>query len=181
MNIIINDALQLESNHISQAEENYLLICNNRPYLKQWLTWVDRIQTLEEFKNFINISIIKAEQQTDYPFVIKLNGKIIGRIGIHFIDNQHKIGSIGYWISEGFQGQGVINQSCKAIIKFAFTDLGINRIEIKCAVKNLKSKAIPEKLNFKQEGVLRQAEFINGNFHDLYLYSMLRDEWVSGL
>ena len=54
---------------------------------------------------------------------------------------------------------------------------GLNRIEIKCAVGNNKSRAIPQKLQFKQEGILRQAELLNGKFIDLYLYAMLKEEW----
>ncbi|MEO6949604.1 MAG: GNAT family protein, partial [Ginsengibacter sp.] len=58
-----------------------------------------------------------------------------------------------------------------------FQKIGLNRIEIKAAVRNLKSQAIPIKLNFKKEGVLRQAEFVNNEFIDLFLYSILKEEW----
>ena len=178
MTIQINDSLLLESNHLSHAEENYTLINSNRAYLKQWLTWVDKIQTLEDSKNYIIASIQKTEQQTDYGFVIKFNETIVGRVGLHFIDATNKTGAIGYWISKGFQGQGIITDSCKALMKFGFTELNLNRIEIKCATQNIKSKAIPEKLFFKQEGIQRQAEFLNNQFTDLYVYSLLREEWI---
>lgn len=178
MTIQINDSLVLESNHLSHAEENHALINSNRCYLKQWLTWVDKIQTLEDSKNYIVSSIQKTEQQTDYGFVIKYKDNIIGRIGLHFIDANNKTGAIGYWISEGFQGKGIITNACKALLHFGFTDLNLNRIEIKCATENLKSKAIPEKLLFKQEGIQRQAEFLNNQFTDLYVYSLLKEEWI---
>ena len=178
MIININDSLVLESNHLSHAEENYLLICNQRAYLKQWLTWVDKIQTLDDSKNYIAASIQKTEQQTDYGFVIKYNGVIVGRIGLHFIDAINKTGTIGYWIAEGFQGKGIITDCCKSILNLGFTTLNLHRIEIKCATKNSKSKAIPEKLNFKQEGILRQAELLNNHWTDLYLYSLLKEEWM---
>lgn len=178
MTIQINDSLILELNHLSHAEENYALIISNRVYLKEWLTWVDKIQTLEDSKNYIISSIQKTEQQTDYGFVIKFKENIIGRIGLHFIDSINKTGAIGYWISEGFQGQGIITNSCKALIKYGFIELNLNRIEIKCATQNLKSKAIPEKLHFKLEGIQRQAEFLNNQFTDLYVYSLLKEEWI---
>ena len=178
MIIKINDSVVIESNHISHAEENYALICNHRAYLKQWLTWVDKIQTLEDSKNYITASIQKTEQQTDYGFVIKYNGVIVGRIGLHFIDAINKTGTIGYWIAEGFQGKGIITDCCKSILSFGFTILSLHRIEIKCATKNVKSKVIPEKLNFKQEGILRQAELLNNHWTDLYLYSLLKEEWM---
>ncbi len=176
MTIHINDSLVLESNHPNHAKENYALINSNRAYLKQWLTWVDKIQTLDDSKKYILASIQKTEQQTDYGFVIKYNGNIIGRMGVHFIDAVNKTGTIGYWIAENFQGKGIITNACKALIEFGFNELKLNRIEIKCATQNIKSKAIPEKLHFKKEGILRQAEFLNNTWTDLYLYALLKEE-----
>ncbi len=56
--------------------------------------------------------------------------------------------------------------------------MGLHRIEIKVATNNLRSQAIPEKLNFRKEGLLRQAELVNNKFLDLYIYSMLSFEWA---
>lgn len=70
-------------------------------------------------------------------------------------------------------------KSCKRLITYGFEELGLNRIEIKAAVENLKSQAIPEKLNFKKEGILRQAEFVNEKFLDLTLYSLLKEEYLA--
>jgi ribosomal-protein-serine acetyltransferase len=53
----------------------------------------------------------------------------------------------------------------------------MNRIEIRCATENLRSRAIPEKLNFKLEGVLRQSEWRHSRFFDMAIYSTLREEW----
>jgi len=63
------------------------------------------------------------------------------------------------------------------LIAYAFEDLNLNRIEIKAAVENLKSQAIPQKLNFQKEGVLREAEFVNQKYLDLTLYSLLKKEY----
>jgi len=71
----------------------------------------------------------------------------------------------------------ILTKCCTALINHGFNELGLNRIEIKCATGNKKSRTIAEKLNFKREGILRQAEWLNGRFIDLYLYSMLKEEW----
>ncbi len=85
--------------------------------------------------------------------------------------------SLGYWLGENFAGNGIITKSCKAMINYAFTTLNLNRIEIKCATKNYKSKAIAERLHFKQEGILKQVELVNEKFINLYLFVMLKSEW----
>jgi ribosomal-protein-serine acetyltransferase len=74
------------------------------------------------------------------------------------------------------QGKGIITKSCKAIIDFSFLDLHLNRIEIKCGTENFKSKTIPEKLNFTQEGIIRQGELLYDKFIDLNLYSLLKND-----
>lgn len=60
------------------------------------------------------------------------------------------------------------------MIALCFNDLDLNRIEIKCATANLRSKTVPEKLGFLKEGVIRQGEFVHGEFIDLSLYSLLK-------
>jgi ribosomal-protein-serine acetyltransferase len=55
--------------------------------------------------------------------------------------------------------------------------LALNRIELKAAVENLRSRAVAEKLGFTKEGIAREAELVNNKFLDLTLYSMLSSEW----
>ena len=106
-----------------------------------------------------------------------MNDEIVGRIGIHYIHLHNRIAALGYWLGDGYQGKGIITKACIALIDHCFNELGMNRVEIKCATGNHKSRAIPEKLNFVKEAVLRKAELVNDTFLDLYLYSMLKEEW----
>ncbi len=85
--------------------------------------------------------------------------------------------AIGYWLTEAAQGNGIIFKSCKALITNGFKELNLHRIEIKAAVNNIKSQAIPLKLNFTKEGVLREAELVNERFIDLDLFAVLKHEW----
>ena len=55
-----------------------------------------------------------------------------------------KIGSVGYWLSEEFQGKGIVLRSVEKLVDYCFTELLLNRIEIKCGTKNYKSQAIAE-------------------------------------
>ena len=158
--------------------ESLLNVVNaNRVHLREWLPWVDNMTTTGNFKYYINDCKRRAAAQTDFGFSIVFEGNIIGRIGLHHINQQNKIGEIGYWLADGMQGKGIVTRCCKAIINFGFSELGLNRIEIKCALGNDKSKAIAEKLQFKHEGILRQAELLHGKFIDLHLFAMVKEEW----
>jgi len=86
--------------------------------------------------------------------------------------------SIGYWLGERFQGSGVMTKSCKALIEYAFRELKLNRVEIRCAEKNLRSRAIPERLGFVNEGMIREAEWLYDHFVDHVVYGVLAREWL---
>ena len=61
----------------------------------------------------------------------------------------------------------------KVLIRYVFEEFDINRVEIQMSTRNPKSKAIPERLGFTQEGVLRSNERLRGEFSDSYVYSLL--------
>lgn len=176
--IHVDDNISLEFLEEIHAESLYNLVNANRKYLKEWLPWVDSMQTIANFRQYIINSKKQAGDKTDFGYAIIIDKNIIGRIGLHHINQLNKIGEIGYWLADGMQGRGIITSCCKALIKHGFTELGLNRIEIKCGVGNDKSRAIAEKLQFKHEGILRGAEWLNGKFIDLHLYAMLKDEWM---
>lgn len=177
MTIQVDERISLEFLEEMHAASLLNLVNNNRAYLREWLPWVDAMQTVDHFTGYIRDTKKRAENGTDFGYAIVIDKNIVGRIGLHHINHQNKIGEIGYWIADGWQGRGIITRCCTALIDHAFTTLGLNRIEIKCGVGNIKSRTIPEKLSFTLEGTLRQAEWLNGRFIDLYLYAMLKEDW----
>jgi ribosomal-protein-serine acetyltransferase len=179
MKIPVDETISLEFLEEIHAESLYDLVNANRAYLKEWLPWVDSMQTVANFKQYIIDSKKQAADKTDFGYSIIIDKNIVGRIGMHRINRPNKIGEIGYWLASGLQGRGIVTKCCKALISHGFTALNLNRIEIKCALENEKSRAIAEKLQFKQEGILRQAEWLNGKFIDLYLYAMLKEDWLN--
>lgn len=172
----IEQDIQLELITENHAQPIFDIVNENRTHLREWLPFVDRMQTIEFAQNFVKGTMQRNQDGNEYAFVIVVNNKVIGRIGVYKIDNQNKIGEIGYWLAENAQGKGIVTKSCQSIIDFCFSDLQLNRIEIKCGTENLKSKTIPEKLNFTKEGVLRQAELLYNSYIDLNLYSLLKSE-----
>ena len=134
------------------------------------------MQTVEFIQNFIKGSIQRNLDGIEYAFVIIEDNKVVGRIGIYKIDNQNKIGELGYWIGQNMQGKGIVTKSCKGLIDFCFKGMNLNRVEIKCGTENIKSQTIPQRLNFVKEGVLRQAELVHGKFIDLYMYSLCKND-----
>ncbi|PYS72194.1 MAG: N-acetyltransferase [Acidobacteria bacterium] len=96
----------------------------------------------------------------------------------HLIDWANRKTEIGYWLGASFQGKGLVTKSCRVLIDHAFNELKLNRVEMRCGAGNTRSRKIPEKLGFKEEGVVRQGEWLHNRFVDLVIFGMLSSEWA---
>ena len=83
--------------------------------------------------------------------------------------------SIGYWLAESAQRRGTMTRAVQTLLDHAFGVWQLHRVEIRAAVNNTRSRAIPERLGFNQEGVLRAAERIGKRYTDQVVYAMLNE------
>ncbi|WP_019636537.1 GNAT family N-acetyltransferase [Paenibacillus fonticola] len=174
---IISNDLQLKLLEMRHAEEMFKLSDHNRVHLREWLPWVDDTKSVEQTKEFIQLSLNLFADNNGFSSGIFYKEKIVGCIGLHSIDWRNKQTSIGYWLSADQQGKGIMTSSCKAVINYVFHELSLNRVEIRAAVQNSKSRAIPERLNFCNEGIIRQAEWLYDHYVDYVVYGMLKEDW----
>ncbi len=145
-----------------------------REYLRQWMPWVDVTRTEEDILAFIRRMLDTFASNQGFSAGIWADGSIAGVITLHKIDWVNRKGEIGYWLGREFQGRGIMTDAARALTDHAIVELQLNRVEILCATGNAKSRAIPKRLGFTLEGVLREAQFLNERYDDLELYSMLR-------
>jgi ribosomal-protein-serine acetyltransferase len=172
----LGDAQTLRLVDERDAQELYELIAANRDYLSQWLPWPPA-QTVEETVAFIRRNLEQLERNQGFNAVISEAGRIAGIVGFHQIDWQNRSTSIGYWLAPRYQGRGVMTSAVRALVDHAFGAWGLNRVEIRAAVGNTRSRAIPTRLGFAEEGVLREAERLGERYVDLVVYAVLAREW----
>ena len=84
--------------------------------------------------------------------------------------------NIGYWLGEPHIKKGYMEESMRSIIPYIFRNLKINRIQAFTLDNNFNSRNLLEKLNFKNEGVLRKAMKINNVWEDHILYALLNSD-----
>jgi len=173
----IDQDLKLKPLEIHYADELYSLTNNNRAYLREWLPWVDATRSSEDTKVFIQTTLKQFAENKGFHAGIFYKGELAGCIGLHGIDWNNKKTTIGYWLGTDYQGSGIITLSCRAIIDHAIHNLKLNRVEIRAAEYNLKSRAIPERLGFVNEGKVRQEEWLYDHYVDHVIYGMLADDW----
>jgi ribosomal-protein-serine acetyltransferase len=164
----------LEERHSDQL---FALTDKNRAYLREWLPWVDSTTSPDDTRGFIRHTLQQLAENDGFQAGIWFRGQLVGVIGFHGINWNNKKTEIGYWLSADFQGQGIMTLCCGALVQYAFEELGLNRVEIRCATGNAKSCAIPERLGFTREGVAREAEWLYDRFVDQAVYGMLAREW----
>ena len=177
--IRIDNDLWLKSVEEKDAPAIFALVDSNRLHLRAWLPWVDATQTVEDEASFIRNVRMQQEGNGSFSCGIWYRGQIAGTIGYHMIDWMTRKVEIGYWLGAQFQGKGLITRSCVALVRYAFEELRLNKVEIRCATGNTRSCAVPQRLGFKQEGVIRQGEWLYDHYVDLVHHGMLASEWAT--
>lgn len=137
------------------GEALYEAIQRSRTALKKWLPFAQGEQTLEETEINVREAHVAFLKRTDLRLHIfhRETEAFIGATGLHRIDWEVPKFEIGYWIDSQQSGKGYMTEAVDGVTNFAFQELEANRVEIRCDVKNAKSKAIPERLGFKLEGM----------------------------
>ena len=166
--------LTLELLHPRHAEELFSMIDTHRSFLNEWLSFIPRMQRIENTIQFIAGSMERNRAGMEYAFMLRRNEQAIGRIGIYKIDAQHRNGEIGYWLIPEAQGNGAMNLALKKLIEFCFETLDLHRLEIRCAEENVRSARVAERSGFQYEGLLRDAEYLHDRFVTLKVYSLLK-------
>ncbi len=159
------------------ADELFALTDGSRRSLRRWLPWVDATLSVEDSSAFIGEVRRQYAAENGFTAGIWHRGRLAGVIGYHAIDWRNHSTSLGYWLGEPFQGRGLKTRGCRALVDHALLDLRLNRVEIRCAVANQRSRAIPERLGFTLEGTLREAELLPDGYVDLAVYAMLARDW----
>jgi len=182
MNLLtIDEKLHLEKIKLSYAGIIFNAIDQDRKFLSQWLPFVSQTKTIADTEAYIQSIIKKPYDQRDEVYTIWYRNEFAGLIGLKDTDRLNEKTEIGYWMIEKMQGKGIMTRSVSKLIDYAFRNLNMNRIQIKVAVGNLKSAAIPKRLGFQFEGIERDGEKHTSRFFDLEIFSFLKKDWINSL
>jgi ribosomal-protein-serine acetyltransferase len=158
------------------ANELYAVVDANRQFLARSMPWAAS-QTLEGTLDFIRTSRGQLADNEGFQVAIVVDGRVVGVLGFHRVDWENRSTSIGYWIAEAAQGRGTVTQAVRALTDHAFRTWKLNRVEVRAGVDNARSRAIPARLGFTEEGVLREAERVGDRYVDHVVYAVLAADW----
>lgn len=177
MKFQLDDEIELRSYVEKDAEQLFAAVKENYEHLRPFLHWVTPDYSLESAREFIEQNQEVVAKKARESRGIFYRGNLIGAVGFVNFSWDSRRTEIGYWIAGDFEGRGIITKSCKTLINYAFNDLNVNRIEIRCATENGRSRAVPERLGFKLEGILRQFQWRHTRLYDVAVYGLLKAEW----
>jgi len=177
--ILEDDLVRIEP--LEEKHFDLLLPTAMEPSL--WLFTVAKINSPESFRKYFDTALEEKRNKRSYPFAYfdKKNQQYVGSTRFGNIEFAHKKVEIGWtWIHPSLQGTG-FNKHCKfLLLRFGFETLGLNRIELKTNLLNLKSQKAMLKIGAVKEGIFRK-NIINedGSLRDTVYFSFINDEWQS--
>lgn len=139
-------------------------------------------QSLEESREIIKTVLSQPET---YALVLKETEQVIGSIGL-MIGKQSGLGlpdseaELGYWLGQGFWGQGLVPEASQAILNYGFTQLDLDKIWCRAFVENSKSLRVHEKLGFVYKYLLEDVHFpLIDEVRTERVSLLTREEWHS--
>ena len=178
----VDENIVLRSPEIADAPALFALFEQNRDHLTEWQDWPSRIQTLADCREFILRHERDHAEGKTLGVLIVFQGKPVGMCTVTKIVPLLRKAELEYWIARDYEGQGIVTQSCRGLLAYAFGTMNLNRVALKFKHvsednENFRSRRVAERLGFTQEGILRQEGMTRGVLMDMVMYSMLADEW----
>lgn len=176
---VVEEGLVLRLLEPRHAEAIFRLMDRNRDSLGEWFPWVDTTKTVADSEAFIRFQLRSFAEGEGAQFGIWLKDEYIGTTGFSY-SQESRCAEVGYWLGADYRGRGVATKVSRYLCVYLFDQLGLNRIEIRCAETNLKSRAVPERLGFTLEGTLREMGYTRDGWVGQRVYSLLKREWQDG-
>jgi len=127
----------------------------------------------------IQESLYLMDSKREFTFGIYelRTNNLIGHIALYAVKRlPYSSAFVGYAMDEIYIGKGIVTEAVKMVVRFAFEQVGLHRVEAYVSTQNSASIRVLEKSGFQREGLLRKLLYINGQWVDHYMYACLEDE-----
>ena len=144
----------------------------------RYLSWLP-YPNLDTAKIYLSTAKKRYRNGTlyDWAVVDAQSGKMIGTCGFTSFDLKNNSAEIGYVLNPNYWGKGLMAEAVRAVWLFGFEKLNLQRIEAKYFTENRQSRRVMDKVGMRFEGIARQSFLCHGNYMDLGVCAILRDEF----
>jgi ribosomal-protein-serine acetyltransferase len=169
----LGDGVELRLLELRHAAEYQRLVAKN--YTR--LYWLPSEPTLQDAERRLRAGLTRFAEGTGVDGGIFDHDRLAGFAGLFDIDPDFKSAEIGYWVDLASEGQGLVTRAGHALLRYAFDDLALHRVALKCAATNSASIKVAQRLGFRLEGRLLKADRIGDEWVDFLIYGLLEEEW----
>jgi ribosomal-protein-alanine N-acetyltransferase len=169
---------RLRLRKLTMRDANDVFEYASMPEVSKHVTW-DYHRTVADSMAFLKSILLQYENGIPSPWgiVYKELNKLIGTGGFHNWNLEHRRAEVGYAISSRYWNKGIMTETLKRMLRFGFEAMALNRIEALCKIENAASEKVMQKCGMKYEGTLRKQMFVKGDYQDLKIYSILKQEF----
>ena len=151
------------------------------PDVARWIYLVPSPYTLADAESFIADSwrCLVAGERARLAIADAGGEKLLGSVSLDLFP-EREAGEMGYWIAREARRQGFALAAARLVVRWAFEEIGIQRLEILTYPGNAASQSLAQKLGFVREGVLRERWVVAGEVSDSLLMGLLKRKWRGG-
>jgi len=153
-------------------------------HLRAWMPWMrEEPRDLDDRIEFLRILRAKFDRDEEYVYGIfdAAEQRVLGGAGLHDRLGEDAL-EIGYWVHAARLGEGLATEAAGALTRVAFEALSVERVEVHCDPKNVRSAAVPKKLGFTLDATLRKRALRpDGTRRGTMIWSLLLEEYSGSI
>lgn len=176
LSIQVNEETQLRLLEERHVVEYFALVERNQEHLHEWVAVEAYEGSVETLRAYVKQRLLQFVNGDGYHLGIWYQDALVGVLDYRLNRRSRKV-ELGYWLDAAMEGKGIVTQVCRTMVRHAFEEHEVHKVEISCATDNTRSRAVAERLGFIQEGILRQADRLHDRYVDGVFYGQLVDEW----
>jgi ribosomal-protein-serine acetyltransferase len=160
---------------VNDGPELWDAVEGSRWHLERWLPWVPFNSTRDASLRYGDACAIDWDAGRAVRFAIrdKKTRELFGVVGLDSCVHLHRSCELGYWLRREATGRGLMTEAARAAVDFAFSRMGVHRLRCAAATDNVASLRVIARLEFRFEGIARQAELVGSRWLDHALFAKL--------
>jgi ribosomal-protein-serine acetyltransferase len=173
----IDDSAELVLLPVTAASDVSALVQRNADRLAPWMSWLAEPFSVERSRSWLQECIDEFVAGRCIGTYLRVGDELAGWASL---DVRGHVGEVGYWLDAACEGRGLATAAVRALLDIGFGQRALERIELRAAPANDRSRALAARLGFQHEGTLRHAiRRPAGGFEDEVLYAMLAQDWAT--
>ena len=173
---LASERLEFRAPTPDDAEFMNPAILVSMPALQPWMSWAKHPPSMDETRLYCRRALLEWHDRESLDYRLFLGDNFVGNCAVHTINWDLPSAQLGYWLHLDYQGRGLMNEAVERLTRFAFEELKLVRLEIRCNARNAASAGVAKRAGFEQEAYLRKSyRSADGTLNDALFFAKVAD------